>query len=510
MSRKQKFDAKKVEEAFEVVKRHFKMKDKQILGRSRKEREMDKHFNAQTKEIKKIQKDKRRKRKDMQPGERKPQVYRLPGDRERIKRVKRERRRSSRSSRHRVKRQRIANDPLEALEKLASHLKSKEKFPKVIALLHQWVRDYLRPENRPELLGVLDVIILDCDYTDPEARLNTVHMFQKVLDGQSSWFDTPEAAELAKAWRLAAITNNQLFTDDTFIMQQAVKVLRGALENFEEPQDEIRVGDDFFDSASEDGNESDASAGPAFPAGASSPESLAVSSPVPESRPTSKPASRNQSVERSDSMKALDAESDIKSEVTESDIKPEVTDSDIKPEVTDSDVKTEVSGPMPSPFPMPSPPSPRGVKHESDVKDDVKDELKETLDLTTADSPIDIDEDELDWQCPPLEESNRFLREKFMCCCRTLFNMRSKPWAKVMVESFFQDLYYQRHRFHQNHMQEITDLQAKLKVVVARKEDPTVFGPMEPVNPVVDGRDDSAIVQGGDEWSSRQTGLIER
>ena len=82
-SEKKKFEAKKVLEAFEHVQRSQKMSDIKILGRSRKERELDKHFNHQTKEIKN-NKEVRRHLKRARKGTRYQRMH-LPGDKDLVK-----------------------------------------------------------------------------------------------------------------------------------------------------------------------------------------------------------------------------------------------------------------------------------------------------------------------------------------------------------------------------------------------------------------------------------------
>merc|ERR1719265_2743170 len=64
MKPQKKFEAKKILEAFEMIKKNLRNPEGlgQFLGRSRKERELDKHFNHQTKEIKAEIKNKKKSR----------------------------------------------------------------------------------------------------------------------------------------------------------------------------------------------------------------------------------------------------------------------------------------------------------------------------------------------------------------------------------------------------------------------------------------------------------------
>merc|ERR1719478_100996 len=64
MKPQKRFEAKKVLEAFDMIKKNLRNPEGlgQFLGRSRKERELDKHFNHQTKEIKAEIKNKKKSR----------------------------------------------------------------------------------------------------------------------------------------------------------------------------------------------------------------------------------------------------------------------------------------------------------------------------------------------------------------------------------------------------------------------------------------------------------------
>merc|ERR1719262_2018559 len=112
-----------------------------LIGRSRKERELDKHFNHQTKEIKQ-DKNLKRTLKQARHGEKR---MRLRGDKERVAQPRRRSRRHYKRKKQMSKKQ---LDALQGLQKLIPFLDSQAKFPKAIALLRRWVSDYMNPDNR--------------------------------------------------------------------------------------------------------------------------------------------------------------------------------------------------------------------------------------------------------------------------------------------------------------------------------------------------------------------------
>ncbi|OLQ10451.1 hypothetical protein AK812_SmicGene5849 [Symbiodinium microadriaticum] len=238
---KNKFQAKKVMEAFEMVQRNMKKIGEgayKLLGRGRKERELDRHFNHQTKEIKKDRRVKRHLTKARRGEVHGEKRMHLPGDKERIPTF----RRSKKRRRHKMAKIKKPNvDVLQGLERIAAVLPQRTKFPKVVKLLYRWTKEYMNVDNREYIFRVLnDVTKLPFLAEDSEGRQDVICVFEYVLSYNSLWFKEDEKRQmLGRAWQLATVTFCQCFTDDAFTLSSTIAKLNEAFALIEKSKPEI-------------------------------------------------------------------------------------------------------------------------------------------------------------------------------------------------------------------------------------------------------------------------------
>merc|ERR1712085_114068 len=116
--------------------------------------ELDRHFNHQSKKLKKDKKLKKHLSK-AKHGTGKERFH-LPGDKERIPKQRR---------RHHRKRKKLTKEEhqkrvntFEGLNRLSAVLPKEDKFPKSIKLLHRWAKEYMNNDNREYLFKVLDTV----------------------------------------------------------------------------------------------------------------------------------------------------------------------------------------------------------------------------------------------------------------------------------------------------------------------------------------------------------------
>eukprot|EP00927_Polykrikos_kofoidii_P072366 TRINITY_DN68497_c0_g1_i1.p1 TRINITY_DN68497_c0_g1~~TRINITY_DN68497_c0_g1_i1.p1 ORF type:complete len:657 (-),score=142.70 TRINITY_DN68497_c0_g1_i1:70-2040(-) len=244
-SEKKKFDAKKVLEAFDQIKQRLKGRmgegANKHLGRSRMERMMDKHYNHQTKEIKKDKKL----RKALKKARKGEARLHLPGDKERIP-TGRGRRHHRRSKRRRQSStiQKKQVQALEGLQRLASVLPHKSKFPKAIKLFHRWMKEHMNNENREFVFEVLQEIV-EADFLleDTEARQDVTVVFEYVLSYYSNWFEEAEAHRtLNSYWRVSTVLACRCFTDDAFTLSSTLTKLGEALTMLESNREVLGEG----------------------------------------------------------------------------------------------------------------------------------------------------------------------------------------------------------------------------------------------------------------------------
>lgn len=528
-SEKKKFEAKKVLEAFEQVKSIFKGRagegQYKVLGRSRRERELDKHFNRQTKEITKNKTVKRQLRV-AQKGERR---IHLPGDKERIPRH-RQHRRSHRERRRRreEEKKRLASKPqvdvLQGLQRLAAVLPHKTKFPKVIKLLCRWMREYMNIDSREYVFQVLQGVA-KCEFLteDPDARQDVVEVFEYVLAYFSQWFDKSDTTrKFSLCWRVSTVLACRCFTDDAFTLAATIAKLNEALTVLEEHRE-------LFDA---------------------------------------KAISGQMRAELKAELKAeIKHEVKVKSEVMKSEVKSE-TNGASKRIKTEHGPAASPSSPMASPPALASPEGGSGVKDEdddddffgagaqassdegegveeeqdsddSDSDDDdeadgtgekigVVDAKEEVVDLDTdaedegakheissgssgSDSDDDVEECESSiFPAPAVVESLDMLRAHFVDrCLATLFRNRGPMWARSKIDNFFQDVFYRRSIFRPEQQTQVEAWQARIKTLQNQSEHnvgEANNNPLESMRPVVDSRELNTIYDSDTSaWASKQT-----
>lgn len=454
-------------EAFEHVQRSHKMSDIKILGRSRKERELDKHFNHQTKEIKN-NKEVRRHLKRARKGTRYQRMH-LPGDKERVARPRRRtrRRRVGPSSR-------VPVDIVQGLQRLSSFIVHREKFPKAMTLLHRWVKEYMNQDNREYLFEVLHGAVLTGFLAEvPDSRQEVMQTFEYVLAYFASWFAENEAhVALGHHWRIASVHSCRCFTDDAFTLTSVIARLTETLCLLRENEAVLREAD----------------------------------------------------AQREEPKKELDVKTDVKAVKMALAVKSAL---DVKVKSDDAkSIKIEVPLPGKSPIPQ----DPIDIADDSssistissdescgsggaiDLEDSpsVKDEEDK------SDSSSEQSDDEGEGQIiedifpvPPVGSSLVHVRAQFVdSCLATLFSNRGPPWARQKIDNFFQDVYYKRDIFTSEQQERVTAWQARIKVLQKQKE--KVVGeannPLESKRPVIDSREDRVSFDADtNSWAQKQT-----
>mmetsp|Transcript_9194 Transcript_9194/g.20356 ORF Transcript_9194/g.20356 Transcript_9194/m.20356 type:complete len:572 (-) Transcript_9194:254-1969(-) len=520
---KKKFDAKKVLEAYDMIKQKSKgtlgQGEMKILGRSRMERMMDKHYNHQTKEIKKNKHLKRALRR-MQHGEKR---VHLPGDKERIPTGRMARRKRRRQRRREIMAKRMKVDVLQGLQRLGAALASEHKFPKAVKLLQRWIREYMNQDNREFVFEVLEEVVSATFLTDdPHARQDIIEVFEYVLAFFSSWFEQAEDRKMmALYWRVATVLSCRCFTDDAFILASTIVKLNEAMGMVEEKKD-------IISDAKSDGGTPAALATPATPA--------TPASPAPS------PGGGISGIERRMELRRLRAKEELKAKEEKGELggKKELS---VKEE-TELEAKSNGNGRCLD-------------KHEAkeEVKEEVKEELidlddveEEMIDIDDDDGDdpfIDIDDDsdedlneeeissdissevememkdeeissedgeEVDdsvFPVPSCGESLAKMRTHFVDrCLAALFQNRGPLWARSKIDTFFQDIFYRRSAFDLEQQKQIEAWQSRIKTM--QKEGERNVGqannPMEAQRPVIDSREMRTTFDADSgSWAAKQT-----
>mmetsp|Transcript_30223 Transcript_30223/g.86606 ORF Transcript_30223/g.86606 Transcript_30223/m.86606 type:complete len:572 (+) Transcript_30223:28-1743(+) len=523
VSEKKKFDAKKVLEAFDMIKQKLKNKPGEgaykILGRSRKERELDKHFNHQTKEIKQ-NKDLKRALQRAKRGEKR---IHLPGDKERIPRPRRKRRRRASGRAAHV-------DALQGLQRLAAFLPQRPKFPKVVKLLHRWMREYMNGDNRELVLAVLQgVAQTDFILDDPDARQDVVAVFEYALGYFSSWFDEgDDRATLRRAWQVATVLASGCRTDDAFVLSATLGRLNEALCLLERHRDKLEA-----EPQPEEGR------------GAETP--LAKT----EADKKEPPGAKAEEAKQAERVKFPDTE--VKDETT----RQATAKTEGEGVAEHTDVKEEDSNrfALPvaclseagaSPGVLASPPSDddqdvlgfggdeveslgssEDIESLGSTDDDVK---EDPIDLDGSSDDADVKEEEISSDCSPLGEGDsgsdveieecpafsvpstaaslRQLRRYFVDrCLAALFQHRGPLWARPKIDAFFQDVFYRRSIFGE-HQRQVEAWQARIKDLqkLGDRDVGEANNPLEAHRPVKDSREERfSLDADSNVWAAKQT-----
>jgi len=557
VAEKKKFDAKKVLEAFEMIKQKLKSRPGEgvykILGRSRKERELDKHFNHQTKEIRK-NKDVKKALKAARKGSKR---FLLPGQKERIPTGRKWKHRRTR----RKKRPHI--DALQGLRRLGACLKQPQKFTKVIRLLHRWMREYMNMDNREYIFQVLHSIALsDFIAEDPDARQDVIAVFEYALGYYSGWFDAcDESSMLRRCWSVAAIQACLCFTDDPFILSATIAklnaslgVLEGYRERLDQPPPENSTDDERSGSRIQQGDKQ-ASAKDEVKREELKKENVklengGVGKQKLEAKLEEAKLEGDREPAKLEEAKLEEAElEDAKLEEAKlEDAKLEEVKTDAAEKGLGAAMALPVvclqASPEPSPelWQLSSPGS-------SADRDDEVESLGSTEDVESLGSSSDVQEEAIslgtDSDCEAVNENAEIssgfssevemesgddgVEELGVCvfpapgllellhllrrllvdrCLSVLFLSRGPLWARPKIDAFFQDVFYRRAIFAPDQQLQVEAWQARIKVL--QKEGAREVGeannPLEAHRPVVDSRENFVAFEAdGGTWAAKQT-----
>lgn len=534
---KNKFDAKKVLEAFEMVKRAKKKahssNTQQVLGRSRKERELDGLFNKQTKKIDKTKKRNREKQRMLEK-----QIRRRGGSasgkaqmlamRDKFKRSSRRsgRRRTERPMgpaapppRKKAREGPIANDPLDALYKIIQHLPVEKKFQPAMNLLHRWITEVMKdPEDCKEHLFYALQTAFDTGFVvsrDADRRAVVMKVFRYVLL-QRSWFATPAEERLRTVWDLGVVTQNEMYSDDSFEFNAAIGRLKKALATF--PTEEER--DAQYEREERERAEASASAGPTP---GPSPASPGPDEDEPRTGPALPPATPHAlaSPEADDEPAQGPAPPPVFGPQTQADELAADWDA------PDADDEPPTQGPAPPPG--------GGRKRARSPSDDgnVVDVDEDRSDSGSEDGSDDGSRDDgsrddgsdgasdgasdagNDTKCeawrPPTEEEAEDLQIiGYVDCLGVLLGRASSgaTWARPAIEQLFTHTYHERSRIPEPLRTKVVNWQADLKRGVATGWVDNANSILESKHVVVDGRETRmSMTSGTAEWAGKQFGF---
>mmetsp|Transcript_8257 Transcript_8257/g.21999 ORF Transcript_8257/g.21999 Transcript_8257/m.21999 type:complete len:584 (+) Transcript_8257:1-1752(+) len=530
-----KFDGKKVLEAFAMIQANLKNKPGEgaykILGRSRKERELDKHFNHQTKEIEKNSDLKKALKHKMQ-GER---GLRLPGDKERVARPRRRRHRHHR--RRRVK-PKIAVDVLQGLQRVGGALSSRAKFSKAIKLLYRWMKEYLNEENREYAFLVLqDATGYDFVAEDLDSRQDVVMVYDYVMTYFKDWFAEADSNRmLGYHWRVATILACRCFTDDAFMLSNTIKSLNEALEFIEEHKDLLSENlpppkgqADKLPSTERGARRKDE--------GLKDDEELKA-----EDGWKVKAEDEKQFKHENGIHHKLEGGQDAKSEKgtdpkTEDDFDAKSEEEeDAKPKV-ESDGKSRtprgaLAQPVGVDVPLGSPDDEEDdcvalssgdegcvaeINSDDDGDDDMvsvdsEEGMVDDISLSSGSQGASSDVEEVEqtvFAVPGVSVSLDRVRQAFVYrCLATLFMQRGPTWAKSKIDNFFQDVFYRRGVLTPEQQGQVEAWQSRIKTLqkLGEREVGEANNILESHRPVVDSREMRTVIDSdSNAWASKQT-----
>lgn len=562
LEEKRKFDAKKCLEAFEMIKRKLNKnnigdENCKILGRSRKERELDKHFNHQSKEIK-GNKDLRRELKKRKESAK--ATYQLPGEnKERIskRRVRRYEKKKLQIKKEKAKKK-IPVDVIDGLRRLTGFMTKKDKFFKCMEMLYRWIKEYMNRENRQYVFVALSNAIESGHLThDNDTRAQVLHIFNYTLGYYEYWFTEPgkkDRQAFQRFWRVASVLRVHCYTDDAFTLNNTIQSLTDVMKtieeeslsglnegeeedapgqegddspNFSEAEQEESIRQSLLESHQNGGDEEDDDDDMAAlfggfmddePRPSPSPEPEA--SPSPEAAgPPEKPSVKSENARvDGDTVKKEKSgkqEKSVKKEqengkeeraakkAKKEEVKKEQPKKIIKAEVIDSDdeieIKSESDGEQ-------------QVKEEENLISCSSDESYDEISSEDSDDGVEFikmdDRQETIFKTPTSAASFNKLRHHFTECLGTLMKTRVHLWARPKIDAFFQQVYYKKDFFAEDQITKIEAWQARIKAGVAEQKIGEANIPLESKNPVVDARAEVSIASAGSHtWANKQFGL---
>jgi len=506
-SEKNKFQAKKVMEAFEMVQRNMKKIGEgayKLLGRGRKERELDRHFNHQTKEIKKD----RRVKKTLKQARKGEKRFHLPGDKERIPTGWRQRRKRRRhQQRNKPKKPNV--DVLQGLERLAAVLPQRTKFPKVVKLLYRWIKEYMNVDNREYVFRVLnDVTKLPFLAEDKEGRQDVICVFEYVLTYNTQWFEQDDKHRmLGRAWQLASVLWCQCFTDDAFTLSSTISKLTAAFAIIEEHKSAV---DTYLEEKQRKAAKQEAKAEAKMEAKLEAKQEEALEAKMEaqeELKANGKKAKLAQPVEPSAANGHVEAKQEEAPasdgedffgggcDDDESSEEEECSDDD---EVSEEEKKKEKA-------------KASCIDLDSDAEggEISSVEEEESVEIESSSESEDLEMETFVFPVPNLEDSVMSLRKDFVHrCLFALFQNRGPLWARTKVDTFFQEVFYRRNCLDKEQQTQVEAWQSRIKVL--QKESEHKVGEanniLEAHRPVVDSRELRQVVDAdSNAWSSKQT-----
>mmetsp|Transcript_35654 Transcript_35654/g.81730 ORF Transcript_35654/g.81730 Transcript_35654/m.81730 type:complete len:569 (+) Transcript_35654:47-1753(+) len=520
LAEKKKFEAKKVIEAFDMIKRQMKQGEYKILGRSRKERELDKHFNHQSKEIKKNKDLRRMLRHEARGGKR----MHLRGDKEKIAAPRKKRKK-------RVAGPRTTQEMnvLRTLGRIQPHLDNPVKFPKAMDLLFRWVQADMNMENFEHVFLVLQGVV-ETEFITSEADAREVvnRVFRYVLNYFSKWFlEAEERRMLSRHWNVATLLACQCYTDDAFVLSKTIANLTEVLEMFREKRALVEAAEEEQEAGLTRRvalikSEGDMEAKKFFKL---SPKEDQAASGDEKKEEMKEELDDDEDEDDDykdfgdfgdfgdddiDDKDGLEDKTDVKLETGASTKTLDRTSSKLfaaTSNVTsidlDLDAKSEIS----------SAESAADAVEVDDGSSDSVGILEEEISLSDgcSDEGSDCAEEAevVIFAVPSTKKSILHIREKFVDrCLTTLFQNRGPLWARGKIDAFFQEVYYKKDLFSSEQQQRIEAWQARIKVM--QKEKDRALGeannPLEAHRPVVDSRETRTIMDSdANSWAAKQT-----
>ncbi|CAD7964754.1 unnamed protein product [Amoebophrya sp. A120] len=239
-----KYEAAKLNEAFEQVQRRFNKPAEQLLGRSRKERELDGFYNHQSKEMKKHAQNIARIRQQEQDARRlhfskhqynKHGVALLPGQngrpltKEQLIRMKMKRQYLKLKA-EKIKKQlpTVMNKPIDAidmLKRVLQHIEQRPRFTKSMPFLKRWVEEQMDWDNRCYAFEAIQRLVQTGHACQHYESFNDVKIvFEKMLELN---IDFVEKFPLVKIlWQLILNHLKIQQSDDSFQMERCMKLVR--------------------------------------------------------------------------------------------------------------------------------------------------------------------------------------------------------------------------------------------------------------------------------------------
>mmetsp|Transcript_26696 Transcript_26696/g.69022 ORF Transcript_26696/g.69022 Transcript_26696/m.69022 type:complete len:497 (-) Transcript_26696:109-1599(-) len=221
----------------------------QLLGRSRKERELDGAFRRQGREIVKDGS------LDPRAPDQTVEEIRLPGDRvqipqhsrDHIQKQKQREREMRESRRRRRMGLRVKKEPkhvvaLTRLKRMHAFLLDPIKFPKAVQIIRrEIVPAALDPDSKDEFIDAFDSILRCGNVTSDDGREEVLKLFERLPKHFKHCFQTESDHRCLRVWNLAAVIPNRIKKADGLTLGEEVRKLREIFDGFENTRELKRV-----------------------------------------------------------------------------------------------------------------------------------------------------------------------------------------------------------------------------------------------------------------------------